>query len=229
MASAKAIFGATLGRFFFRSAEVTAVREVGSKMRLVDFAGADLRGVEWTPGDKVQVFIGAEGMRTYTPLRWDRENGVTTFLLYVHSASTPGAAWAAKLRAGDRCQFFGPRRSIAFPELADHVVLVGDETSFAAACALRDVRPSTYIFEVDNDARETLDAVGLADAITIKRRPNGAHLDELAERVKAELEAKLTASLAMTGRAQTIQRLRETVRRPGKTKAYWSVGKAGLD
>jgi ferric-chelate reductase (NADPH) len=241
MASAKAVLGALVGRLLFREVEVTAIRDVGPRFRLVDVSGTALHGVDWTPGDKIQVYLPGEGMRTYTPMRWDANEGTSRLLLYVHGtpAQTPGAAWAERLRAGDRFSFFGPRASIAFPDLGRTVVFVGDETSFAAACALHDANAAAKsVFEVDDEAASnaTLREIGLTGAITVERKKDDGHLDDLVARVASELDREASASvrLALTGRAQTIQSLRSRLKsrgllRQGKVKAYWSVGKAGLD
>lgn len=226
MPSAKGLLGAAFGRFIFRDATITSVRAIGEKFRLVDFEGHALRGVMWTPGDKVQVFLGGEGMRTYTPIRWDEEAGRTTFLLYVHGAASPGAKWAGDLAAGAKCQFFGPRNSIVFRSLAPDVTLFGDETSFAAAAALKSVRSARNVFEVENEreSREALTELGL-EAVLVERRSNEEHLETIAK----ALQNTPPESLVFTGRAQAIQALRQRGLRPAKTKAYWSLGKAGLD
>lgn len=251
MASAKALFGAMVGRLLFREVKVTAVRDVAPRLRLVDVCGASLRGVAWTPGDKIQVYLPSEGMRTYTPMCWDADAGTSKLLLYVHGGptsssgrlsrttgdKTPGASWAARLRAGDRFQFFGPRGSIAFRDLGRRVVFVGDETSFAAACALRDTRvEATSVFEVDDDvaSKAALREIGLGGAATVERRSDDGHIVDLLDRVAEALGTLPGAALTMTGKAQTIQALRAGLKsrgllRPGKVKAYWSVGKAGLD
>ena len=241
MSSAKAWLGEVVGRVLFREAEVTAVRDVAPGFRLAKAEGADLRNVAWTPGDKVQVFLAGEGMRTYTPMTWDRERGQTTFLLHVHgAATTPGAAWAKKLAVGERFRFFGPRGSIGFPALGRDVLFFGDETSFAAASALHAVNAHTsYVFEAtDVDAAaKALTELGVTGASVLSvvaRREGDEHVNELAGQLAAHLEANGRAQLTMTGRAQTIQSIKRALsarglRAAGKTKAYWSVGKAGLD
>jgi NADPH-dependent ferric siderophore reductase len=125
-----------------------------------------------------------------------------------------------------RCQFFGPRGSIAFSELAEPILFVGDETSLAAARALRDARRSTCVFEVADEpaTRHVLAELGL-EATLVQRRIDDAHLGTLADAIASAGAGTLVA----TGRAQTIQALRRRGLRPAKTKAYWSVGKAGLD
>lgn len=236
MASAKALFGALVGRFLFREATASSVRTIGAKFRHIELAGAALKGVEWTPGDKVQLYLADAGMRTYTPLTWDRGAGTTSFLAYVHATppTTPGARWAAGLEKGAVCSLFGPRGSIAFPALDDGAVFVGDETSFAAAIALRDVKPKArLVFEVDDaaESKEVLAAFGIADATVIQRERGDAHLEAMA---KVLAEHSSAPTMTLTGRAQSIQVLRAHLKaagalRPGKSKAYWSVGKAGLD
>lgn len=40
-----------------REAEVQHVQAIGTNLRLVTFAGEQLRGAEWTPGDMVQLIL----------------------------------------------------------------------------------------------------------------------------------------------------------------------------
>jgi NADPH-dependent ferric siderophore reductase len=220
MASAKGLFGAVVGRFVFREAETLEVRDVAEGFRLVSFGGT--RDGGWEPGDKIQVYLGMAGMRTYTPITW--EGGRSSLLLYVHGSASPGALWAKKLATGDRWQFFGPRRSVRAP--GGRIVLFGDETSFAVAGALARVADVKAVFEVTSlDAsKAALQEIGVSGT-TIQRRPG--HIAEIAERLTADLG---DATLILTGSAQSIQALRSRPHlRRGKVKAYWSAGKAGLD
>jgi NADPH-dependent ferric siderophore reductase len=236
MASAKAMLGNFLGRLFFTDARVTRVRDVSRAFRQIDCEGPALRGQGWTPGDKVQVHLAGLGMRTYTPLSWDEAQGATSFLVYLHGDS-PGAKWGRDVKEGDPVQFFGPRRSLALEAGGGPVVLFGDETSFAVAHAFRtggkhDVTP---VFEVtDRDAcAPALRELGF-EGHDVPREAGDAHLARVHERLREALRAKPGATLVMTGRAQSIQALRSRLRGDGeratpKVKAYWAVGKAGLD
>ena len=237
MASGKAWLEAVVGRFLFRDVETAHVRDLGASFRLVSFCGESLRGVSWEPGDKIQIYLPGHGMRTYTPMTWDAAGGSAELLVFIHGTS-PGAEWGRRLRAGDRWQFFGPRRSIRATDLDGPVVLFGDETSFGVARALVDAKsPSTVksVFEV-SDAAESSDVLaqlGIAGT-TVPREPADAHLAATCERLVDELGANPEASLVMTGKAQSIQLLRARLKaknalRSGKVKAYWSVGKTGLD
>ncbi len=239
MVSGKAVIGGVLGRFIFRDASVQQVRDLSRHFRWLELEGADLCGASWSAGDKVQVFLPKVGMRTYTPLAWDTARGTAQFLVYLHG-TTPGAQWARGVRVGDRCQFLGPRGSLALAALRGPVVLFGDETSFAVAHALRGLRPGAQdieqVFEVSSRAESeaVLPELGLERSAIIQREVGDVHLPELAARLQAAVTARPGTQLVMTGRAQSIQFLRAQLRRAGvsaeqKVKAYWSQGKTGLD
>jgi ferric-chelate reductase (NADPH) len=238
MVSGQAILGAALGRFLFREVETTETRQIAPDFRRVAFAGPALRDVVWEPGDKIQVFIPGRGMRTYTPFAWDARKGSAELLVYTHGMG-PGSAWGARLAVGDRWQFFGPRRSIRASELAAQVIVFGDETSFGLARALSDAKGAERVVSVfeANDAaiaRDALTALDLARTAVVARAPADVHLVETCDALIRALDAWPSASLVMTGRAQSIQLVRARLKekgalRGGKVKAYWAVGKSGLD
>lgn len=239
MASGKAILGGMLGRFLFRDARVARVRDVSPHFRWMELEGDALRGVSWSAGDKVQVYLPSVGMRTYTPLAWDAARGATQLLVYLHGNS-PGAEWGRNARVGDGCQFMGPRGSLALASLQGPVVLFGDETSFAVAHALRNLRAGAegveQVFEVSSrdESESVLRELHLSDGAMVERAPGEGHLPAVAEQLGAALKRRPGAHLVMTGRAQAIQALRARLRADGvdaprKVKAYWAVGKRGLD
>jgi NADPH-dependent ferric siderophore reductase len=237
MVSGKAWLGSMFGRFMFREARVAEVTDLSPRFRRLVLTGGALRDTSWTPGDKLQLFLPGTGMRTYTPMTWDAERGVTELLVYVHGES-PGVSWGRKVVAGDSCQLFGPRRSIDAGAIEGDCVLFGDETSFAVAYALRRARrgPLACLFEVSRpgESAEVLRALGLEGAETVGRMADDAHVPVLFDHLRAMLRGRATAQLVMTGKAQSIQALRARLRaeglsRSGKVKAYWSEGNTGLD
>jgi ferric-chelate reductase (NADPH) len=237
MASVKALIGSALGRFMFHDASVVGLRELSPRFRRVELEGAALRGLSWEAGDKVQVFLPETGMRTYTPLAWDAQKGTAAFLIYLHG-DAPGAAWGRALKPGAQVQFFGPRRSLQLKAPAAPVLFFGDETSIGVAHALKQVQAQkdmTCVFEVTRrpEAAEALREFGF-EGSDVERSAGDAHLAEVYERLKGVLQARKEACLVMTGKAQSIQALRAKLRADGltppvQTKAYWSVGKTGLD
>ena len=238
MASPKTLVGRLLGPLLFRQSTVQAVSEVGPRLRQITLAGDDLRPVQGRPGDKLQVFLPDAGMRTYTPVRWDSRQGTVDLLVYLHGDSTPGARWASEVKVGDACQFLGPRGSVPLTDLTGPLVLFGDETSYAVAHSLARLRPDdasvSVVLEVTSaaDAASVLPALGLGAATVVARRPG--HLADVADAIAARLQAQPSTQVVMTGQAQSIQELRTRLgerglKLTGKNKAYWSIGKSGLD
>lgn len=229
MSSAKALLGALAGRFIFRHGRVSAVTRLSEHFIRFDVEGPQLAGAKFVPGDKVQLFIAGDGMRTYTPIEWSSD-GKTFFLGYVHGSDTPGANWVRNVKVGDEAPLFGPRRSIDASDLPGPVVFIGDETSVACAVAIARAKPSRHVTVLleathPDETREVTRALSLAN-VTVTER--------------GKLEAPLLAQLDVgatpifTGRAATIQALKQGLKSQqravgGLTKAYWAEGKRGLD
>jgi ferric-chelate reductase (NADPH) len=242
MTSVGRALGDLAARLAFRTATVATVTDHGARFRTIELAGDALRGASWRAGDKLQVRADPNGLttRTYTPSGWDPERGTTRLLVHA-GADGPGSRWAAGVRAGDTCQVFGPRRSLALDRDRSPLVLVGDETSFAlaAACHRQHAERAVVaaLFEVDDpdEARAVLEGVGVAGAELVARTEGLEHLPGLARSVVERLEAQPDASLCLTGKAQTIAFLRREIKastvagRPSLVKAYWDENRSGLD
>jgi NADPH-dependent ferric siderophore reductase len=239
MASTRAILGELVGKFIFRQGQVASLSEPGPAFRRVCLEGPHLRGVSWTPGDKLQLFLPEHGMRTYTPISWDSARGSTELLIFLHGDS-PGAAWGRSVQVGDALHFFGPRRSIDGNGLPEQVVLFGDETSLAVARALRSrfrAQHLTCVFEVSapHDVQPLLDELELGTSVVVPRRAGDSHLPLVQQALLEQLGRFSAAQLVMTGRAAAIQALRSRLKaapgnhRVAASKAYWALGKRGLD
>jgi ferric-chelate reductase (NADPH) len=229
-----------LSKLFTRSATVREARTVAENFRLLTLSGPALQNVSWIPGQKVQLMLGGWVQRTYTPLSWDSESGVTRLLAYAHGAF-PGSDWSRSLAAGEACSIFGPRGSLDLNALGRPAVLFGDETSFGLAYALRHT-PSRadavhILLEVTSleVAQTALDATGVAGCQLVQRRADDSHLAEV-EQIAAGLQQQhCPESWVLSGKAPSIQRLTRRLReldvqrRRIQTKAYWAPGKVGLD
>ncbi len=228
----------TLISWFMRAARIAEVRPLSRRFRLVTLEGDALRDAPWELGQKVQISVGPGfANRTYTPIGWDRSAGRTTLLGYAHGAG-PGSAWLEALQPGDECSIFGPRRSLDLSAASGSTILFGDETSFALGMALRSARPqerTDAVFEVSDraEAEVVLGAVGLGDASLVERAGDDSHLDgalrEIAMRVRCG-----NGPILLTGKASSIQQMSHKLKVIGlghrlKAKAYWAVGKTGLD
>jgi len=223
------LFEATVQKLFTRSAHVLEIVELGSSFRLITLGGDALRGVDWTPGDKIQVQLGGWVQRTYTPIEWDGVAGRTRILVCLH-APGPGTAWVRQLQTGDPCIFFGPRKSI---QAGRSTIVVGDETSLGLAAALSGLA----LLEVASAVatQPVLDHLSLHAVQLTAWIDGGGHFAELETRIAALLMIDPAAEIVLTGRASTIQHisrfLKQTEMGSGRrhSKAYWASGKTGLD
>ena len=215
---AKALLGAVAGRFLFRHGVATAVTALSEHFTRIDVRGAELDGAEFVAGDKVQVFLPGLGMRTYTPVTWDRD--ATWFVGFKHGEG-PGSKWVGSVKVGDEVAMMGPRRSIDSQNFAGPLVLLGDETSLAVAVAIARTKPLVAVLEarVPDEVRRVAAAIGLED-VRVEARGD---VEALARHVPAD------ATPIFTGNAKTIQALKQRGLRGGKAKAYWAEGKRGLD
>lgn len=208
-------------------AEVVATRAISGAFHLLQLRASGA-GSGWQPGDKLQVLLPGDEVRTFTPFSWAAD-GSTALLVYAHGDG-PASRWAPLVSAGQRVSFFGPSRSLVMPEGA--ITLIGDETSLAVAASYARARPGSVrtIVEVAAglELEEALQATGLEQAQVVQRPP-GAPRGFALERALPWLQGPV----GVTGSGELIQRVRAGLRQRGlreiKTKAYWVEGRAGLD
>ena len=224
-----------LMRLLMKRATVVASERLSDRFRLITLEGAALKGVAWTPGDKVQIAMGSAFVaRTYTPIEWNAAAGRMCILGYAHGDG-PGGAWVRTVRPGDECDIFGPRGSLDLRRLSGPLAIFGDETAIGLAYAATRQEPARAVtchFEVgDPDSvRQVATELGLQGAALVERCPDETHVAVMAEALPALVEAG--ASFVLVGKAGTVQTLRRTLKLPATrllTKAYWAPGKTGLD
>jgi NADPH-dependent ferric siderophore reductase len=228
MASAKGVLLSAVGKLVLRDTKVASVVELAPTLRAITLEGAGLRDIAWTAGDKIQVLLSSLDVRTYTPVAW--ADGTTKLVVYDHGDS-PGASWSRRAKPGDPCRFVGPQRSLQ-RRAGKPAVVFGDETSIGVVAALATEPNLTAVLEVSSPAHVAAAFAALGTKATIAcvvRTAGDAHLAECA-RTLAEQRG---AELMLTGRAQSIRVVQATLKASGvrshANKAYWSVGKTGLD
>ena len=227
-----------LMRLWVKPASIIANERLADRFHLITVEGLALADVAWLPGQKVQIAMGSAFVaRTYTPIEWNRSAGRTSILGYAHGDG-PGSTWVRSVAPGDDCDIFGPRTSLDLSRPPGSLVIVGDETSIGLACAAvrqDPARLASVCLEVDDveNARRVIEQLGLHPVVLVARRGDDSHLAAMAAMLSDA--AATGASLVLTGKAGTIQALRQSLRRQSIpatrliTKAYWALGKTGLD
>ncbi len=237
MANSTGAFSRAVARMIAKCATVVASEKITDDLVVLTLEAPNFRGVAWTPGTKIQVAMGSVfDTRTYTPMAWDADRGRIRILGFM-PGSGPGSSWLRDAKPGDTCDVLGPRHSLNLHKPEGPIAFFGDETALGLAYALSKARgeASVYNFEVgDVEAtRQLVKRWDLSNVKIVARAPDDDHLDEL---VRALPTLVMTCrSFILTGRAQTIQRLKAGLRDlevPTKhtvSKAYWTPGKTGLD
>lgn len=227
-------------RWFFRKATVSKIEALASDIRAISLAGDDLKAASWAPGHKIQIDVGGGINRTYTPVCWS-DTGETRIIAFSHGEG-PGAGWASSVRPGDKCQFFGPRRSMDLRHLnVERPFFFGDETSLGLAQALSDSmdmpQDVTCLFEMSAhpDPRSLLLQLGLPEAAIVKRRPADGHYQEIEARIGKIVAEIRPGAYVLSGRSASVQRVSRMLKGLGvepaliRAKAHWATGKTGLD
>ncbi|MEN3748435.1 hypothetical protein TPR58_14765 [Sphingomonas sp. HF-S3] len=225
-------------RLLMKPATIVASEQVADGFRLITMEGPVLQGVDWTPGQKLQVAMGSAFVaRTYTPIEWNPVAG-RACILGVADGGGPGSRWLNGVVPGDRCDLFGPRASLSLDRMPGPLVICGDETSLGLAYAAVyhlagwDVSILLEVADLDR-GRRVAAALGLRHIALFARCADEGHLPAMAELLVEQADAG--ASLVLTGRAGSIQVLKRALKArhvPAAriaTKAYWAPGKTGLD
>lgn len=228
----------TFTRLLMHPARVGVVETLSANFRSIELTGEALRGVSWSPGDKIQIKMdGGIASRTYTPVAWNAEAGFARLICACH-APGPGSAWVRSVQPGDERHFFGPRSSMALADVSGPLVLFGDETSvaLAAACAATraDVPPLLVLEANDPDeVGSVLDRLGLRAAAVARRENGDVHLPVLT-RYLLDLQDANTVYI-VTGRSSSVRHVLRLLKSKGiggaqtRAKVYWADGKTGLD
>jgi NADPH-dependent ferric siderophore reductase len=225
MPSAKGKLVRLFGSMLLRHARLVEAEEVGPGFRRLTLQGETGKPA---PGDKLQILLDSDDVRTYSPIAWS-EN--TFVLLGWLEASGPGARWLGQVQLGADIGFAAPQRSLSLPD--GPVIIVGDETSIAVAASFERVRPGSVhaIFEA-----LTPETVARAAASVGVQPFHLAKRGDVAAVTNAALAARRVspaATIALTGGAPLVVAVRAALREHGirdvKAKAYWIPGKTGLD
>ena len=240
MSGLSSFLSSAVEKFLFRPTTVTESEVIGSHFRLIRMQGEAFKGVRWTPGQAVQIYLGNLTKRAYTPMDLDPEAGSARFLFYLHGGG-PGSAWAATLETGDICQVMRPKDSLDFMAFKEPVLFFGDETSLAAGQALhrcvKNVLRTRFLLEVTSpqDVEIVAAKLGLENIALFERQHDGSHLEKIVTRLVEDASVLGSPQWVFTGQARSIQSIRKRLREAGvepsksKVKAYWSPGKTGMD
>lgn len=220
----------------YKSTVVTEVEYYDKYLKRIRYQGDDLKPVDWKPSQEVEFRVTDTEYRHYTPLCWNNIEGYTDVLFYLHGKG-PGSLWAERIEVGEEILLIGPGGKFVMPPEADHVVMMGDETTLSAFKGMSDRLPhsihKTCVLELGETSLQWAVKIGLSATVLETLSAERGLIQEIwLEDYLHENQEKNTYFLS--GNANTIKKLRNLLIKakvPPKqifSKPYWMEGREGL-
>lgn len=226
MSTIKKILVKILGPIILSKSKIVSNEQLSPHFHLLTIKGRNLKK-EWIPGQKIQIQLKDDQMRSYTPCSWDSKAGVMQTLVYMHGKG-PGALWARDAKAQNKVTVLGPKKSLKLEEEMKRVIFFGDETTFGLAHAIKNNVPDIkfHFFMEANDTDESssiLKKFDLEDALLVSL----GQLDLIGEQISKLFAEDNSIRIVLSGKQQSIVALREklySLNIPAAaigTKVYW--------
>ena len=155
MSTIKNILIKVLGPIILSKSKIVTNEQLSPHFHLLTIQGKKLKK-EWTPGQKIQVKLKDDQMRSYTPCTWDSQKGVMQTLIYIHGKG-PGSSWARDAKAQSKVIILGPKKSLSLDHEIKTIHFFGDETTFGLAHAIKKNIPNInfHFYMEANDIEES--------------------------------------------------------------------------
>ena len=226
MSTLKKILVKILGPFILSKSKVVSNEKLSPHFHLLTIQGKKLKK-EWVAGQKIQVQLKDDQIRSYTPCSWDSKAGVMQTLIYMHGKG-PGALWAKDVKAQNKIIILGPKKSLTLNQETKTVLFFGDETTFGLAHAIKKNLSEIkfHFFMEANDLHESssiLKKFELEDALLVPRD----QLDTLSLEIAKVFKDDGLTKIILSGKQQSIVSLRTklyALNIPSAiigTKVYW--------
>jgi NADPH-dependent ferric siderophore reductase len=215
-----------------------AVTQAGTSIRfVVPWPGCDLELPQWQGNEFLLADGSRPALRTFTPLRPDRDRGRLDLEIVRH----PGGAvsqWAERAELGARAGVSGPGAGYDFPDEADVLLVFGDETAMPAIGQLIEMAPpglrlDVCVETISEEARLDLgprERDSLTWYTTAPAAPPGRRLAEH----MATIDALPTGTFVWAaGEASAMQAIRNhffktlgAARERATVRGYWKPARA---
>lgn len=226
MSTIKKILVKILGPIILSKSKIVSNEQLSPHFQLLTIQGRNLKK-EWIPGQKIQIQLKNDQMRSYTPCTWDSKAGVMQTLVYMHGKG-PGALWARDAKAQNKVTVLGPKKSLKLEEEVRGVIFFGDETTFGLAHAIKknvsNIKFHFFMEATDTDESSSiLKKFDLEEALLVSL----GQLDLISQEMSKLFTEDPTVKIVLSGKQQSIVALREklySLNIPNSaigTKVYW--------
>jgi NADPH-dependent ferric siderophore reductase len=127
--------------------ELVVDQAAASVRFVVPWPGTDLELPEWNGNEFLLADGSRPALRTFTPLRPDRRAG-TIDLEVVRHPHGAVSQWAESAAVGDVAAISGPGVGYEFPDGADRLLVLGDETAIPAITQLIEMAPPSLALDI---------------------------------------------------------------------------------
>lgn len=226
MSTVKKILVKILGPIILSKSKIVSNEQLSPHFHLLTIKGRNLKK-EWIPGQKIQIQLKDDEMRSYTPCSWDSKAGVMQTLVYMHGKG-PGALWARDAKAQTKVTVLGPKKSLKLDEETKRVIFFGDETTFGLAHAIKtnmpDIKFHFFLEASDtNESSSVLKRFDLGEALLVSL----SQLDLISKEMAKLFSEDKSIKIVLSGKQQSIVALREKLYSQNipaasiGTKVYW--------
>jgi ferric-chelate reductase (NADPH) len=223
----KSIFLSFLDTITFASSKVVSNERLSPHFQFITIKGRSLKKPNWIPGQKIQVKLKGDEIRSYTPSSWNKDDGSFQTLVYMHGKG-PGALWARDVETNTKVTVLGPKTSLVIAPEVEHVLFFGDETTFGLAHALktynRDLQYNFFFEASDiNESLPVLKRLNLEDSMLFRI----GELEMISSEIKSVFNPTKKNQITLSGKQQSIVALREHLydkdlpKEIIGTKVYW--------
>lgn len=227
MSSIKKILVKVLGPLILSKSKIVSNEALSPHFQLLTISGKNFKK-DWIPGQKIQVQLKNDEMRSYTPCSWDSNIGVMQTLVYMHGKG-PGALWARDVKPKAKVVILGPKKSLKLDiDSTKSVIFFGDETTFGLAHAIKqnfsEIKFHFFMESTDTDESSAiLKRFDLEDALLVSLN----QLDLIAQEISKIYLQDSLSKIVLSGKQQSIVALRTKLHALGVpadaigTKVYW--------
>ncbi len=218
-----------LVKYLVKKAVVLSNEKIGEDFQLLTIKLPKKK--EWIPGQKIQIKVSENELRSYTPSMWADDKRTFQTLIYNHR-SGPGALWSERALPQTKVQVVGPRKSLDIRELNKNIFFFGDETTFGLAFALIEshyVSSIKCFFEGKESSLPALKHLGLHEHFFLVKRDDDKHLDDC---LKQMLSVHTNEVIILSGKQNSIAYMEKKLIEKGvpleliQKKRYWGWKKS---
>lgn len=207
--SLKSILLKILGPLILSDSKILSNERLSPHFQLLSIKGKSLRKVQWIPGQKMQIKMKDDSMRSYTPTSWDPVAGVVQTLIFMHG-NGPGALWARDALPASKVTILGPRKSLTLEAGDETIIFFGDETTFGLAHALKKYTENIrYYFFFE--CRDRLESQLILNLLNLENSPlYGINQHEqLVTAITTVFDQNPGSRIILSGKQQSIVSLRD--------------------